>query len=243
MTKSPLKIGLLILGLIIIGIGFSFVFLVDNDYEGIDTSKFNISSEPKELPVERCWTEEDFIPEENKTTNIENLCITFTAEDIFSVGYPFTFDVNLDVKNSERLSNIYISFPPPGGTQHDPNFDARSYIDKHLKSKSIVPLDNFGKKWIATGEIQFDYQNEISYLILIESMNGSYELIRNPSKLITVEPFFAKIQTELARITMAQVEQTNEDISNQRKNNAITTGLTLILLGWVPIAFAIQRKS
>lgn len=248
--RNPLRNRKILVIIALAGIGLMLkgtivILFPTNEVTPIDIEKYGISQFPEQQTIPRNYTESDFVPSKGSTPSvIKQLSITFTTMDLFAVNNPVHIAVNLKVKDPEIVNGIEKIIFMPTSPKNDYSDLGRANLDEfEIKNHDrLVELINNGTDTFHQEfDVKFYYQQDVGFILLVAGKGNYFERHVNPNTIFSVSPYTELIQTEVNRLTIAQIKQSNNVIKTQNQSNAVIEGLEWILLGWLPFEFGINR--
>lgn len=231
-------------GLALITIGAYKIIPTEITYE-LESNKHMISYYQQPIQSNYSFRGVDLIPN-NGNTNIEHLTINFTTSDIFAVNNPYDVNISVILKHPEKISNVVFTLPT-ASSKFDVLTNATElfgYLNARGEQHLIFFLDktqdsNFAGRFHLKPLIPDDYK-AILFLFTPASINGtkatlSVEKIDISKTLITVKPY-----TDLLRVQSD--ENSNIQILNTNRTNDVVEGLTWVIVGAIPLEYAIESR-
>lgn len=225
------------------GIGVFKMLPTHSEVPEVDITKYNVSSEPTTQTATFSFDENDFKENDKPETNVKDFQISFTTLDVFSVNNPIKVNAILKPNDPARIESVYLQIISISEFDHVKRYQIEDYIKEYEKKLISLSLANNSDTFSGDSEALYSYQGETTFLLIIKTKDGNFEVIARDLPLITIYPYSEKLQTDLNRLTIAQIDQNNRAIQSQNRSNSVIEGLTWILLGWLPVDLAISLKK
>lgn len=236
------KNAFLIAGSVCFVVGILVMFFGENEVKPVDTSKYRITSDPVLITAPFLWYDFALSSQNGTLTNIKKLSINFTAYDVFVSNEDINVTSKLNVRYPDRTVGVIMYFPPSQG--NIPHPDYYGMIKDFGTDRNFIQFQKSSDgTFYAEHTIRPYNEQKLAFVMFILLDNGNYESFENPTSLMNIEPYHVKLDAVLSRASIEQINQTNEAIKAQNKNNALILGLTIILLGWLPIDLALTSKD
>jgi len=224
------------------GIGVFKMISTQTDVPVVDIAKYNVSPEPIPQTATFTFDENDFKENDKSETNVKDFQISFTTLDVFSVNNPIKINAILKPNNPNKIESIYLQIISLAEIDHVARYQIQDYV-KEYEKKLIALHSDIPDTFSGSSDTLYSYQGETTFLLIIKAKDGNFEVIARDFPLITIYPYSEKLQTDLNRLTIAQIDQNNRAIQAQNRSNSIIEGLTWILLGWLPVDLAISLRK
>lgn len=224
------------------GIGVFKMLPTQTEIPELDITKYNVSSEPTLQTATFTFDENDFKEKDKPNTNVKDFQISFTTLDVFSVNNPIKVNAVLKPNEPSKIEFAYLQIISLSEFDHVKRYQIQDYIKEYNKKLVALNLDKTDT-FSGNSDTFYSYQGETTFLLIIKTKDGNFEVIAKDFPLITIYPYSEKLQTDLNRLTIAQIDQNNRAIQSQNRSNSVIEGLTWILLGWLPVDLAISLRK
>jgi hypothetical protein len=237
--KIAITIPLLVLGGVFLAQGIPKIIFAEGT-QSIDVSNLGVSAEPTPQITQRGYTYNVMVTFPNGTqrpASVSHLSIIFKTMDTYAVGNPVQISAKAEVRNPDNIDALAVVLT-------EPNYDyswvdasnVGEFVDETASSGNFIELfRNSTTTFGVEGEAIFPSEREVAIFLIVKAKDSLEKYERFKDAVLTIYPASEKLQTEVNRLTVAQIKQSIEDTTAQQRSNNIIEGLTWIFLAWIPL--------
>lgn len=170
-------------------------------------------------------------------SNLVETRMLFTSNDIFAERNLIKYSIEAEVNNATKIKKIVLLELNSGtDTSKITPLNFNHYYSFTNKSNNSVLLEKQSDRiYSATDEIMPISEQSLSFVLTVIQTDGHYEILNNDNvvKIHPVQDYNNIIQNRL------DIASTVEQI----RNNYFSLGLSIVIIGWIPIELAIREKQ
>jgi len=239
----------IIIGLVIgFGIGFYFINL---GYHKIQTAGDEISQSNRTIDQLTSVTQTRVVNGEvywtisHPNPNKILLFYTLYTDAVFSVDNPIHYQLNAQFENKADIDQLVVLFST--SRNEDLSQITASNFNEFVSSQEsfgdIIELyqnQTYSNEYDKIGSVTFNLVVPFHFDVVILEKNGTVISLQQKDDVLTLEPILSKLQSDTDRAILSQTIQSEKVTKAQYTTNDTVEGLTWVLIGLVPIGFAVE---
>lgn len=169
-------------------------------------------------------------------TNISNVTTIFYTDDIFAVGNPIQSNVLIYLKGIPHDLNVTII---QASAEQDVSWmngtDSDTYLKGYKDNEKYVSveLSRYIISWNATIDYTPQSEDTQNLWLLWKPIDSHGKWAHEKFPLPTISPAYAFQQVKTNKAILSQIAET-------KRTNAITTGLTYVIVGFIPVGLVAE---